>query len=55
MAERTPQFRSKFSPGFLNDMLIALSGRSIGATIVTRNKDDFQLIREFRSFKLEII
>lgn len=55
IADRTPQFRSKFSPGFLNDILIALSSRSIGAAVVTRNAEDFRLIREFRSFTLEVI
>lgn len=32
LAEKAPQWRDKLSPGFLNDMLIALSGRSLGAT-----------------------
>jgi predicted nucleic acid-binding protein len=55
LADQAPQFRSKLSQGFLNDVLIALSGRFIGATIVTRNGEDFQLIQQFKSFSLEVI
>jgi predicted nucleic acid-binding protein len=52
---QTPQLRSKLSQGLLNDILIALSGRSIGATVVTRNREDFQLIQRVRPFSLEVI
>ena len=55
MLERTPQFRSKLASGLLNDILIALSGRSIGATVVTANGQDFRLIQQFRVFALEIV
>ena len=55
IAEQSPQLRDKLSRGFLNDMLIALSGRAVGATVVTRNEEDFQLIRQFRKFSLEVI
>ena len=55
MLERTPQFRSKLASGLLNDILIALSGRSIGASIVTANGQDFRLIQQFRVFALEVI
>lgn len=55
LVEKTPQFRSKLSQGLLNDILIALSGRSIGATVVTRNGEDFRLIQQFRTFALEVI
>jgi predicted nucleic acid-binding protein len=54
LAEKAPQFRSKISRGFLNDILIALSGRSVGATVVTRNGEDFRLIQQFRTFALEV-
>jgi predicted nucleic acid-binding protein len=53
--EKIPQVRSKLSRGLLNDILIALSGRSIGATVVTRNGEDFRLIQQYRAFLLEII
>ena len=36
------------------DLLIALTARSHGATLITSNRADFELIREYRSFKLEI-
>ncbi|HEY7496837.1 MAG TPA: type II toxin-antitoxin system VapC family toxin [Candidatus Tectomicrobia bacterium] len=55
LLERTPQFRSKLARGLLNDILIALSGRSIGATVVTRNGEDFRLIQQHRTFALEVI
>ena len=55
LAQEAPQFRDKLSGGFLNDILIALSGQSIGATVVTRNGEDFHLIRQFKKFLLEII
>ena len=53
--EKTPQFRSKLASGLLNDILIALSGRSLGARVVTGNGQDFRLIQQFRGFELEII
>ena len=55
MFELTPQFRSKLSQGLLNDILIALSARSIDANVVTGNVEDFRLIRQFREFSLESI
>lgn len=55
IAEQTPQFRDKLSRGLLNDVLIALSGRSIGATVVTRNGEDFRLIQQFKTFALEVV
>jgi hypothetical protein len=35
-----------------NDVLIALSARSIGATVVTQNREDFEAIRKIRPFDL---
>ena len=47
-----------FEPAKLRDLhfdvLIALSARSHGATLITSNRADFELIREYRAFKLEI-
>lgn len=34
------------------DVLIALSARSIGATLITCNETDFQIIRRHLSFSL---
>jgi predicted nucleic acid-binding protein len=53
--EKTPQFHSKLASGLLNDILIALSGRSLGARIVTGNGQDFRLIQQFRVFALEVL
>jgi predicted nucleic acid-binding protein len=39
----------------VNDVLIALSARSIGATVVTNNARDFAAIREVRPFALTIV
>src|ERR1700730_7674088 len=36
------------------DLLIALTGRSHGAQLITSNRADFELIREYRDFKLEV-
>jgi predicted nucleic acid-binding protein len=39
----------------VNDVLIALSARSIGATVVTNNARDFAAIRDVRPFELTIV
>jgi predicted nucleic acid-binding protein len=36
------------------DVLIALTVRSHGARLITSNRADFELIREYREFRLEI-
>jgi len=36
------------------DVLIALTARTCGAMVVTSNKSDFELIRHYRTFALEI-
>jgi predicted nucleic acid-binding protein len=36
------------------DVLIALTVRSHGACLVTSNRDDFELIRTYRDFNLEV-
>lgn len=38
-----------------NDVLIALSARSIGATVVTQNTRDFLAIQAVRAFKLSLV
>jgi predicted nucleic acid-binding protein len=47
------QFRSKV-PGLFNDALIALSANQIGATICTKDIEDFELLRRYRKFELEL-
>lgn len=36
------------------DVLIALTARSHGARLITSNRSDFELIKRYRSFSLEI-
>ena len=36
------------------DVLIALTARSHGAQVITSNRADFELIREYREFRLEV-
>ena len=40
--------------GLVNDVLIALSARSIGATVITQNERDFVAIQSIRPFKLAL-
>lgn len=42
-------------PALINDTLIALSAKSIGATVYTSNVTDFQTIREFSTFSLVVV
>jgi len=39
----------------VNDVLIAISARRIGAMIITQNAKDFEAIRELRPFPLMIV
>lgn len=39
----------------LNDILLALSARQIGADLLTLNRADFELIRRYKSFSLRIL
>jgi predicted nucleic acid-binding protein len=36
------------------DLLIALTARAQGAKLIISNRDDFELIRSYRDFKLEV-
>jgi len=36
------------------DLLIALTARSVGARLVTSNREDFELIAGYRKLQLEI-
>lgn len=47
-------WRSKL-PSLLNDILIALCARRIGAMIITYNREDFRLIRRHVGFSLRIL
>jgi len=53
--DKEPHMRSKL-PSLLNDVLIALSARQIGATLFTYNRADFQLIkRRGADFSLRVL
>jgi hypothetical protein len=54
LARKEPSRRSKLQQ-LLNDVLIALCARRIGATVFTSNRDDFELIRRYRAFSLEVL
>ena len=41
--------------GLVNDVLIALSARSIGASVITQNERDFAAIHAVRPFKLTVV
>jgi len=47
-------WRSKL-PALLNDILIALSARRVGAMVLTRNRDDFLVIRRHKGFSLRVL
>lgn len=51
---KEPPLRSKV-PTLWNDLLIALSARQIGAMVVTSNAGDFELLRRYVRFELEVI
>jgi predicted nucleic acid-binding protein len=52
IGRREPAFRTKVR-GLWNDALIALSARQIGATLVTENLHDFELLRRYVRFEFE--
>jgi predicted nucleic acid-binding protein len=52
LARREPDVRTKIAT-LWNDVLIALSARQIGATLVTKNLEDFELLRRYVHFELE--
>ena len=39
----------------VNDVLIALTARHLGATLYTANADEFAAIQQVRKFKLEVV
>lgn len=47
-----------FTPDKLHDLhldvLIALTARSVGARLITANRGDFELIKSYRDFQLEV-
>jgi predicted nucleic acid-binding protein len=53
--QRLRGYQVATSSSLVNDVLIALSARSIGASVVTSNARDFAAIREVRPFKLSVV
>lgn len=51
---KEPRLKSKVQQ-ILNDILLALSARRIGADLYTFNRDDFELIRRHRPFSLKLL
>ncbi len=54
IAEKDRGWRSKL-PALLNDVLIALCARKIGATLLTYNRRDFRLIHRHKDFSLRAL
>jgi len=52
--QEQPSSRSKL-PNLVADCLIAMTARTIGATVYTRNRADFELIQRFRYFSLVVL
>lgn len=52
--QQRPDLKSKL-PALVNDCLLAVSARSLGATLYTRNRDDFTLVQSLRSFSLVVV
>ena len=52
---QSPGQKDRLTGSFANDLLIALSAKSIGAKVATLNADDFDLIRKYVPFALEIL
>jgi len=51
----TQGFEIKSSHSIVNDVLIALSARSIGATVVTQNEHHYRAIQAVKSFQLVVV
>ena len=49
-----PDLKGKL-PAVVNDYLLALSARSLGATLYSRNRKDFTLLQSRRSFSLVVV
>jgi predicted nucleic acid-binding protein len=54
LRQREPDLRSKIT-SLWNDLLIALSARQVGATVMTQNARDFELLRRYLRFSLQIL
>ncbi|NOS82491.1 MAG: PIN domain-containing protein [Nitrospira sp.] len=53
--QTTHGYHLRKSHSLANDVLIALSARTVGGTVVTQNKQDFLAIQSIRAFKLSLV
>jgi predicted nucleic acid-binding protein len=53
--QESPGYTVASAYSLANDVLIALSARSIGAVVITQNERDFAAIQRIRPFKLSIV
>jgi predicted nucleic acid-binding protein len=49
-----PDLKTKL-PALVNDCLLGLSAGAIGATVYTRNRDDFVVLQKIRHFPLVVV
>jgi predicted nucleic acid-binding protein len=42
-------------PSLINDILVVLCGRRLGAVVYTANKEDFALVQRYKHFRFEVI
>lgn len=54
ITQKEPYLKSK-TQQILNDILLALCARRIGADLYTFNRDDFELIRRHKPFSLKLL
>ena len=54
VTRKEPALKSK-TQQILNDILVSLCARRIGADLSTFNRDDFELIRRHKSFSLKLL
>ena len=50
-----PSYRAAIHAGLVNDVLIALTARAIGARVLTRNGRHFALVGSVRDFAFEVL
>lgn len=53
--QREKGYELKKAYWLTNDVLIAMSTRRVGATLVTKNRTDYEAIQEYFSFNLQVI
>lgn len=54
MLRAQPHLRDKL-PKLVNDALIALCGKRLGAVVYTANQQDFALLRQYKRFRFEVL